>query len=238
MTSLPFSESWTKTPCGNKPKPFPGVMEVQLPCGSVSSSMARAGCNMGWWLQILPVHPKNPSQGWVSVLAASLCCLSTVPPHSTLCSMDLFGSLFSWSSCKFSLSTEGFALTLFSIHLYMCSPIDLHLLVMLCPFEKYDLYPPCVAELFREAVVRCFTTHPVRLYFCQVFSAIWGSLCYFQWLFIYFENPVLEIARCFSSLWDLKKKKYYLFLYHTSSLQLWFHSLSNKLYMELYKLCF
>lgn len=78
-----------------------------------------------------PVHPKNSSQGvsaGISVLAASLCCLSTVPPHSTPCSMDLLVPVFSWSSCKVSLRTEGFVLALLAfacacaaLLIYTCS---------------------------------------------------------------------------------------------------------------------
>lgn len=129
-----------------------------------------------------PVHPKNTSQGvsaGVSVLAASLCSPNTVPPHSTPCSMDLLALVFSWSSCKVSLSTEGFAFA-FSICLYVFSPIDLHLLVMLCPFKKYDLYHPCVAELFREAVVRHFTTHSYEALILSGFQCYLGVFVLFS----------------------------------------------------------
>lgn len=117
-----------------------------LPCSNGSGSYLVAQSPVRWpelavmWVagsRSFPVHPKNPSHGvsaGVSALAASLCCPNTVPPpHSTPCSMVLLAPVFSWICCKVSLSTEGFCSNAFSIHLYMCSHTDLHLL---CPVKK------------------------------------------------------------------------------------------------------
>ena len=95
--ALIFLESWIKTPCGNKPKPFPPGMEAQLRCGSVSSFLAGAGCDVGCLLQaatqILPCSPQNPKSGCFcrGFCADRLHCAVRITSHHTLppCSVEL-----------------------------------------------------------------------------------------------------------------------------------------------------
>lgn len=117
----PFFWDLDKTACGNKPGLCPAVMEVQLPCGSVFSLMARAGCHVGCWLQILLCSPQKPksvcfcrgfSAGSFPVL--SKCC-STIPNFLL---HGFVALVFSWSSCRVSLSTKSFALMLSA---FMCT---------------------------------------------------------------------------------------------------------------------
>lgn len=192
------------------------------------------------------VHPKNPKSGCFlqGFLCWQLpCAVQILPYHAPLLApwICLFQCFPGAAARSPSAQRVGFcsnASNAFSIRLYMCSPIDLHLLMMLCPVKNMIYIIHMWLSYLGKLQLDIFQHIPVRLYFCQIFGAIWGSLCYFQWLFIYNGNPVLEITRCFSSLWDFFKKWYYLFLYCKSSLQLWFRSLSNKLYMDLYKLRF
>lgn len=97
--ALVLFESWIKTPCGNKPRPFPAGMEVQLRCSSASSLMAGAGCDEGSWLQaatqILPSSPQNLKSGCFcrGFCASRLLCAVRITSYHTYlppCSLELW----------------------------------------------------------------------------------------------------------------------------------------------------
>lgn len=166
---------------------------------------------------------------WFLCRQASLCCQNNVLPH--LFTSLLCGALvFALSNCGVCLGREGFALTHSA---FTCTHATLLIHPCLWCYVPLKIYYLHVVELSREAVVRHFTTHPWDVskaweaLLLSGFGATLGSLCYFRWFFIYCGNPILELTRCFSSLWDFQEKLYYLFLNQMSFLQLWFHSLPN-----------
>lgn len=96
--------------------------------------------------------------------------------------------------------------------------------MMLCPFKKYDLYLPRVTELFWKAVVRHFTTHSCEALLLSGFQCYLGVFMLFLVAFHLLWESCFGNNQMFQHFVGFQKK-YYLFLYHPSSLQLWFHSL-------------
>lgn len=115
-----------------------------------------------------------------------LCCPTTLHSllHGFACSRVFLDQLQGLPQHR------GFCSNAFTIHLYMCSSIDLHLL---CPVKKYDWCHPRVAELFREAVVRHFTTHCCEALLLSGFQCYLGVFVLFSVAFhllweFYFGN--------------------------------------------------